>query len=652
MKLHNFILGCLSYLMFSGLVTSCSDFLNETLTTQPDTDYFNTDKGIDELSVSLYYNLRFHFSKEWSYATTNYGTDEFTVGGDGSNKVWNDYSSGFQSQIVAANSNTAMAESLWDEMYIGINNANLLLEKVSSDNYKGSKKETYMGEAYFLRGFNYLKLVSQYGGVPLKLTPSVTNPEREFTRATAEETLKQIIDDLTNAYKYLPEKGDVFGKMTKDAAAHFLAKAYLLRASEINDSWNNSTKKDDLDKVLKYSKEVISHHTLAPDFADLWNYTEPNGANEKLDEIILSAQFSSEKSSLGQYSNTTHLFFLSVYNNLPQMKRDIAGGREYQRLRTTYYMYNIYDMINDSRFWKSFKTKYAVNNPTGSYYKYGDLGVMYIINRPGDIRFDGVQLTDKIVYLKTGKTIPTVFVAYPKGQNSEADNALYLDVTRFAPLSKYIDGSRESITDMAGYRDGILARLGETYLIAAEALIRQGKYMDALYYINAIRNRASYKEGEDRSVYCDGGASYNANSLGYTNDEVNSYFPENSYYESNNILVTTSATNLEINDIHNLPKEDESVIVRLGYTSDYDRMMCLLLNERSRELCGEFHRWEDLSRTKTLVERAKAYNLEAAENIKDYHCLRPIPQTYLDAIQKDGHALTSEEKKAQQNPGY
>ena len=26
-----------------------------------------------------------------------------------------------------------------------------------------------MGEAYFLRGFNYLKLVSQYGGVPLKI---------------------------------------------------------------------------------------------------------------------------------------------------------------------------------------------------------------------------------------------------------------------------------------------------------------------------------------------------------------------------------------------------------------------------------------------------------------------------------------------------
>ena len=42
------------------------------------------------------------------------------------------------------------------------------------------------------------------GGVPLKLTPSET-PEREFSRATAEETLQQVISDLKDAYKYLPD---------------------------------------------------------------------------------------------------------------------------------------------------------------------------------------------------------------------------------------------------------------------------------------------------------------------------------------------------------------------------------------------------------------------------------------------------------------
>lgn len=87
--------------------------------------------------------------------------------------------------------------------------------------------------------------------------------------------------------------------------------------------------------------------------------------------------------------------------------------------------------------------------------------------------------------------------------------ALYDDVTRFASLNKYIDGSREALGDMQGHRDGILARVGETYLIAAEVLIRQNQYDDALYYINKIRQRAAYKSGEDRSAYCDGGASYN-----------------------------------------------------------------------------------------------------------------------------------------------
>ena len=277
---------------------------------------------------------------------------------------------------------------------------------------------------------------------------------------------------------------------------------------------------------------------------------------------------------------------------------------------------------------------------------------MYVINRPGDTRYEKVQLQEKVVYEKTNKPIPTVFVAYPQDRNGKDDEALYDYTTRYCTLNKYIDGSRESRDSRVGFRDGILARLGETYLIAAEALIRKGEYNEALYYINKLRQRAAYKNGEDRSAYCDGGAAYNDKALGYKDDGVNSYFAENSYYESNGIARTTASTDLDITDIHKLPAEDEAVIQKLGYTSDYDRMLCLLLNERSRELCGEFHRWQDLSRTKTLVARAKAYNPDAAPNIQDRHNLRPIPQTYLDAIQKDGHALTPEEKKAEQNPGY
>ena len=139
--------------------------------------------------------------------------------------------------------------------------------------------------------------------------------------------------------------------------SHFLAKAYLWRASELNDNWNSSTKSSDLTNVVKYATEVISKHPLAPNFKDLWNYTEVDGPNEQLNEIILAAQRTSADATKGQYGNEQHLYFCSQYRDLPGMARDIAGGREYNRLRTTYYSYNVYNHLNDSRLWKTFRTK-------------------------------------------------------------------------------------------------------------------------------------------------------------------------------------------------------------------------------------------------------------------------------------------------------
>jgi starch-binding outer membrane protein, SusD/RagB family len=631
------------------LSTSCKKFLDENLTTVRGMDYYKTDDGIQSLVAGAYQQVfASPHAGEWYYAYTNYGTDEFHVGGDASNAVFNNYDAGFKSIISPQGGNTTTANAPWDNMYTGIGDANLIIQNaMASTSTSDAIKKTALGEGYFLRAYNYLRLVNQYGGVPLKLTPS-TGVELEFTRASAEDVCKQVIDDFTQAYQLLGNTGGP-GKITKDAAAHYLAKAYLFRASEINDSWNSATRAADLAAIAPLCDAVIANHPLATNFADLWNYTAPDGANETLKEIILSAQFTSNISATG--ANTEHLYYISRYDDLPFMQRDITGDRPYSRLATSYYLFRVYDQVNDSRFWKSFRTKSRLNKASGSYTN-GDLGIMYVVNQPGDTRFPSMKLNNTVVYPKTGKTIPNVYVAYPNGVTS--DGAMYADV-RFPSLSKFIDASRVALNDTRGLRDITLARSAETYLIAAEAKIRlaalgQGSYTDALPYINAVRARAQYKSGEDRSAYTDGGgAAYSAT---IQTPAINSYVTENSYYESNNIPVNTAATSLAVTGISPLPAQDEYIISKLGYSSTYDRMMCFLLNERARELCGEFKRWEDLSRTKTLVARTKAFNPDAASNIKDYHVLRPIPQTYLDGIQLNGKALSADDKQSQQNPGY
>jgi len=669
-------------LLVSGISSCKKDFLNEELKTQRSTDYFKTPEGIADLADALYNHYRnFFMSREQSVSTNQCGTDEFIVGGDQAQQTWNDYNSNLGSIVPnVPTSNVTKTYEIWDMMYKAIGDANMLLANVDAVITDAGKNSLYKAEASFLRAFSYFRLVQQYGPVVLKLKPS-SGVERYFVRATKEECVNQIIADFRTAYAGLPDAEALEGKLYKDVAAHFLAKALLYRCSEINDDWNSSYKTADLAEIITLTDEVISHHALATNYSDIFAYTGPDGANEKLPEVIFAAQFSStttvEPNSNGNYN---HLLFLSVYQTLTGFVRDIAGGREYQRCRTNEYAYSVFDMENDSRLWKSFKTKANLNNisnlaqlngtdpntSTAVTYAQGDLGLIYIINKAGDTRFSDptaggtpkVKSTHTGVYFNnpvTGKPTPHTYVRYL------ADGSGYLslpgNVSRFPALSKWLDGSRVAVTATAGRRDGIFARVSETYLIKAEALIRQTKYAEAITVMNFVRARAQFKADEDRAAYRDGGAAVltNANAPKNANGIlINSNCTSNSYYESLNIPVTTDASDITTGITPaSLPAVDEAIITKLSISGEYNRMMCFLLNERSRELYGELFRWEDLARTKTLISRAKTFNEGAVAAIQDKHYLRPLPQTFLDAIYTaDGRALTSDEKAAMQNPGY
>lgn len=669
-------------------LSSCSEsFLDEDLITQPSTDHFKTQEGLDDLVTGSYSTLKFKFYYIWGINMFNLGVDEFS---DANNSIpsFNCYSADLNP------SEDGSLKPLWDNMYGGIESANILIQNIPL--YYSQSASTYntrLGEGYFIRGYAYLQLLVQFGGVPLKLYPS-ESVETYFTRNTEEECFKQVAEDLKKAYDLLPEKPEATGRLTKWAAAHYLAKMHLTRASELYNGWNSSYVSSDLDETIKYGKEVVAAHPLCTDYVQLWDFQKANGANELVSEVVLAAQFSDDQSTWGRYGNQMHLYYPSVYQDIAGTSRDISGGREFSYARATNYAMDVFDRVNDSRFWKSFLTMYGCNNTSGAptwskenaalgpagtvegakRFIGGQLAIKYVVNDAGDSRYQPVT-NDATGVLRDGIMDNThTFVRYFKGEQQEwvgvhGNNGYYGIQKRSVALSKYRDGYRIAIASQFGTRDAIMARSAEDVLMIAEAYIRKGEsnYSDAISWMNRLRERAAFKGGEDRAKNVDGGQSYLNNSYcagkggGFSADGA-IYWDRNSYYESNNDMAETTAdTQAEllinsVNDIYN-SRVDGPIYQKLNCSSNADKMMCFLLNERTRELCGETYRWEDLARTKTLEARWKAFNdgYVRGNSIFDpnTHYYRPVPQGFLDQItNEDGSALTAAQKSAMQNPGY
>lgn len=693
MKLNRILFAALIASITGSSITSCSEsFLDENLTTQYSTDRFKTQEGLDELATGAYQKLKFKFNYIWGIQCYNMGVDEFT---DANNVIpaWNHYSQDLNSSENAAN------QPIWDNYYGLVEPANILIQNIPQ--YYNQSSPTYntrLGEAHFLRAYAYFELVKQFGGVPLKLVPS-TSAETYFTRNSAEEIYTQVISDFGEAYRLLPDKGESIGRINKYAAAHFLAKAHLFRASELYSDWNSNYIASDLDAVIQYGSEVVDAHPLCNDYVELWDYEQPNGANEKVSEVILAAQFSNDESTWGRYGNQMHLYYPAVYqgNDIGGCKRDISGGREFSYVSATEYTMQVFDRVNDSRFWKSFITCYGANEtksaptwtaedmpyaPAGvkegdKRFSGGELGMKYIVNDPGDNRYEKYPNAPAYTVLKDGKMCNTyTYVRYFKGQehswNINEKTGNYYDIIphkRSVALSKFRDGYRVSIASQFGTRDAIIARSADDVLMVAEAYIRKGEanYDKAVEWMNKLRERAGYKTGEDRSKNVDGGQAYKNNPYcsgkgGGHSSEGAIYWEENTYYESNNIEQETTAstkTTMKLNSVADVYNStvDTPIYNELGCTSNADKMMCFLLNERTRELCGELQRWEDLARTKTLDARWHKFNDGASRGLGEFksekHYYRPIPQAFLDGItNSNGSALSNEEKKAMQNPGY
>jgi len=703
------VCGALSMLTLMGTTSCGDDFLKEEAGHLYTDALLETSDGALSMAAGLYGNLRWHFGYEWAYGITLYGCDEFTNGADLTSEPWNTYDNRLNPldctpALGAANKNCPAVSALWDQMYYGISTANLIISKADNVKDEGSRNKA-LGEAHFLRGYNYYRLFCQYGGVALETEPANGNVKKNYTRASEEETLNLIIEDFENAYKMLPtDKWRGNGTWTKYTAAHFLAKALLYRQSERCSSWASKYNKDtDLNRVISLCDEVIAACPLASDYWDLYaKWTGVDCPNEGLSEILMAAEHNEDKSTQGRFGNRTYNYFDPQFSNFSGgwvQRGQYIGGMDFQRCRPTEYTYSVFDNVNDARMWKTFKTVYGLNNiakkdadvistngiTADQVPDIGDEGIIFILNKKSDARFDGNPYgtfgrggdPHSFVNPLTGKWVPNAFVTFQNGKyvlNTYTGNTATSNV--FCGINKTADGSRTAEKGDA-HRDVIMARTGETYLVKAEAQVRLGKYQDAISTVNVLRARGQWKKGEDRGWYTDGSMAFlkadggkednstaAANTVKKNKDKsgkilINSeaYYASmthtNTYYLSTGIAKTTDPSDLQIKSYTQLPAEDEAVLTAIGASGDYDRMLNFIFNERTRELLGEWNRWDELARTGLLVKRAKAFNPEAAPNVQDRHMYRPIPQKFIDTLQnEDGSNLSDADKKAWQNPGY
>src|SRR5438477_5860208 len=206
------------------LVTSlpgCVD-LNEDVVTGLTPGAYGSEAVFQALVNATYEPLRSLWGQERGFTLTEFGTDIFYKGADGSYKFVNDYT-------TQLNPTVDYFTNTWNDFYRAINTINAALDQAPVVQMDSSVKVERMAEVRFLRALYYFYLVQMFGPVHITLH-EIKTPTTEAHRYPLDSVYDGvIIPDLQYAEAHLPAVQQDYGRATKGAVQHLLAKVYLAR---------------------------------------------------------------------------------------------------------------------------------------------------------------------------------------------------------------------------------------------------------------------------------------------------------------------------------------------------------------------------------------------------------------------------------------
>lgn len=136
------------------------------------------------------------------------------------------------------NGDEGYVNGIYQDCFKVIRRANDIIANVPAMNISETLKKRIIGEAYFMRGFNYFWLAHTYGdngqngGIPIVTEANMELPAGGYTRPeSVVENYAQVVADLTKASEMLPLITEYttqdYGRAHKDAALAYITKTYL-----------------------------------------------------------------------------------------------------------------------------------------------------------------------------------------------------------------------------------------------------------------------------------------------------------------------------------------------------------------------------------------------------------------------------------------
>lgn len=310
-------------------------------------------------------------------------------------------------------------ENAWEESYIGINRANIVIDKVAESNrLDDAVKNRYINEAKFLRAVFYFNIVRWWGDVPLVLHDG----EGEgLARTPLDQVYEQIVQDLEDASN-LPEtfSGSTEGRATSGAALATLSKVYLTWAQADSEAGNNR-REEFYRKAVEYADRVIASnkYRLVENTFDLFATDKKNGPehifsiqHSNLNNVTGHCTFAMGWSDSEPVLITNNTRFYEEMDDADQRKQSSWAKRLWNPNTEEYFTFKVplfrkyIDTLNYA------KNQYAGRNTNNVYIRYAE--VLFIkaeaeneLNGPTPAAYEAINQVRRRAYRHFPVTQPS-----------------------------------------------------------------------------------------------------------------------------------------------------------------------------------------------------------------------------------------------------